>query len=1087
MRTILITIFLIFVGSHCVQAQLGFRSVSVQDGLSSSSITCVIKDHQGFIWVGTQDGLNRYDGLKIQTFRRNSQVNGLPGNHIATMSIDTIGRLWIGTLNNGIVLYHPESEKFISPKAVFTNEDVIGSQIRKILCHKDYVIVGSLRGLTLIDLKSGQASNYRRNYETGSISQNEVLDILHHQGNKFWITTNSGNLELFDAATGKFEQFGYAQNAHQGSRYKPLARDNYGKIWIGTQENGIFIFTPATKQFQNITTGNSDLISDVITDLAFNDESMLIATDGEGIQAYSYATKSFHKVLDNPMAQGKREVVVDVYRDDTGTLWCSTLSGLKVANPFMKKFKVLNNNAYDIKSLSSDVVIEVTADDDKIWIGTDGGGLNEWYPTSGNLKRYRQIPNSNQSIANDVVKTIFKDPNGFLWIGTYNGGLSRYNPITNTFRHFLHHPENPKSIHDNSIWDVISLDEKTLLVGTLGGLAVMDLETSEFTNYPSFSVMKILKTDSGKFYVGTSQGVCEFDAYKGQYKWFRQHGNDEIDLSQEEIPTLLQTRSGKIWVGTANGISLLEPADQTLRYLPLSAQLNNQYISSILEDQDGNLWVGTNAGLSKISLTDSSVINYGLDDGLPGLKFNNNASASASNGFLYFGCTEGLVYFDPSKVFENPISPKPVFTELHINGVKLNVGDTVNGRVILPQSLNHVTRITLGPKESYFRILFGSGEYTSPIHNQFRYKVEGLSDDWTYTTGNVNEASFRSLPPGEYRLLLESANNDGIWSTTPAVLNIAIEPPWYETSWFRIAAVIIFISVGLLYYRMRTRNLILQKERLKVMVEQKTKKIEKQRDELNNKNMLLNKSNKELEKTIDQLKEAQAQLVQAEKMASLGILTAGVSHEINNPLNFIRNGALLIERELTEKGALEDKLVPYLKAINEGVQRASNIVKSLDNLSKDGNDLEEKCIIENILDDCLLTMDSQFQNRVTLIKEYSSERTYIKGNKTKLYQAFLNILSNAEQAIIDKGEITVITFCKDQKHHTIISDDGIGIPKDHLNKLTDPFFTTKDPGKGTGLGLSITYYIIAEHKGSLEINSDAEKGTSVQISIPLNV
>jgi signal transduction histidine kinase len=361
--------------------------------------------------------------------------------------------------------------------------------------------------------------------------------------------------------------------------------------------------------------------------------------------------------------------------------------------------------------------------------------------------------------------------------------------------------------------------------------------------------------------------------------------------------------------------------------------------------------------------------------------------------------------------------------------------------------------------------------------------MENFENDWNYVDYK-RYATYTNLDPGEYTFMVKATNNDGVWNEVPTTIKITITPPYWQTQWFRIFMILFLLGLILLIINWRTRRLKLQKELLEIKVRERTNDLENVNTKLEERQKEILQQSEELKATLNQLHQTQNQLIQSEKMASLGILSAGVAHEINNPLNYIMGAYEGLDDYFNETGSDDSKIPILLNGIKTGIDRVSAIVNGLNQFSRNNETLSEKCDIHSIINNCLVMLNNQLSERITVTKSYFSEEIRIEGNVGKLHQVFINIFSNSIQAIDKKGSIIISTNKIGENCIIEVSDSGCGINPENLPKVTDPFFTTKDPGKGTGLGLSITYNIIRDHKGAIEFHSELNKGTTVKITLP---
>jgi signal transduction histidine kinase len=373
---------------------------------------------------------------------------------------------------------------------------------------------------------------------------------------------------------------------------------------------------------------------------------------------------------------------------------------------------------------------------------------------------------------------------------------------------------------------------------------------------------------------------------------------------------------------------------------------------------------------------------------------------------------------------------------------------------------------------------------------RYQYQLAGIDKKWS-TLADQNSATYGNLPHGKYTFRVKAISSEGYWSNE-STYNFEILPPWWKTWWSRVLAITLVVSALIWIYKWRMARLRLQNKKLEKLVLEKTDEVLRQNEELlalNDEQIALNEElttaneemnhhREELEATLDSLKAAQKQLIHSEKMASLGVLSAGVAHELNNPLNFIKGGINALEEHLKNLDEQKhNEIVPYVEIVNQGVTRASKILNGLAQYSKETSNQNEVCDIHKIVENCLIIMSNELKRRITIEKEFSNSPFIIAGNEGRLHQAFVNVLVNAEQAISGEGIIRIKTEVTDTYKSISIEDTGVGIPRENMKRLGDPFFTTKPPGVGTGLGLSITYRFIQEHGGEISVFSEPNKGT----------
>lgn len=771
-RTILAPLLFAFLlaGGASAQQDIFFQHLTVKDGLSQGSVMCMLQDSRGFMWLGTQDGLNRYDGYEFRIYKHDpANPASINDNFILFMAEDSAGTLWFGTVGNPDILdrFDPRTETFTPvPRAEVR---LAGARIgqSKISSTDPSGVVWSpnpVGGLSRVEPRSGAKKVYTHDPAVpGSLADNKVYSIVSDHTGKLWISTRGG-LDRFDPKTETFIHYRHDDRDPRSLSDNfvwPILEDRSGTLWIGSFIGGL---------------NRYDRESDSFTSYR-HDES-----NPRGISS---------------------DVIYSLWEDASGMIWVGTGdAGADRFHPALASFTHYLKSASGANTLSDNVVLSMHVDrTGTVWIGTNNG-LNRLDRKAGTFTVYRHNPANPASIAEDGVQTILEDRSGMLWFGTLTSGLDRFDRATGTFTHFRNDPADPSSLSDDRVYALCEDRTGDLWVGTNGGgLCRLDRATGRFTSYKNVEgdpksiaaneVWSILEDRNGVLWAGTfGGGLDRLDRAAGTFTHFVHEDTAASSLSDNIVITLCEDRAGTLWAGTNNGLSKFLPETGAFAHYREKEGLPNAVIVGLVEDDAGRLWISTNKGVSRFDPREGSFRNYTVNDGLQADEFNQSAFAkNLKTGEILFGGPNGFNIFHPDKVRDNPYVPPVVFSSF----VRYNTDDE-EGKPIEDPGIETKPEITLSYKDNVANFKFAALNFYNTSHNRYAYRLEGYSENWIQL-GTDRLATFTNLDAGTYTLRVRGSNNNSVWNNEGAALRIIVTPPWWRTTWAYAFYGIMFIAV----------------------------------------------------------------------------------------------------------------------------------------------------------------------------------------------------------------------------------------------------------------------------------------------------
>ena len=833
-------IFLILVlNLYSNDYKIKFQHITIKDGLSQSSVFSIFQDKEGFIWIGTEDGLNKYDGYKFKIYRNEPNNPGsLSYSYIKVVYEDNLGNLWIGTYGGGLDRFDKDKEIFIHYKNSMNLNSLSSNYVTSICEDKNGDLwIGTENGLNRYNREKNIFIHYYHEFRNPkSLSSNYITCVYSDKKGTLWVGTDKG-LNKFNEKENSF--ISYKNNPKNPNSLSDnfvtcIFEDRRGVLWIGTR-GGLNKFNRKKETFEHYRYDpkNQNSLSNDFVRVIFEDSSgrLWVGTD-YGLNIFDRKNKIFRRIMhdpSNPDSLSNNEIY-SIFEDRTKVLWIGTHIGINKYNQERKPFVHYYSNPYNPNSLSNNYVRTIFEDSKGIlWIGTYGG-LNKFDRKNNIFKHFKYEPNNPNSISNNRVMAVIEDSSGDLWVGTSNG-LDKFDKEDEKFIHYRAEPGNPNSLSNNSIRVIYEDRDRNLWIGTEDGLNRFDRKKNKFYQYKNESenpyslsnnfIYSICEDSYGFLWIGTLYGLNRLDKKTNKFKRYFHERDNPNSLSNSEVLSIYEDSRGILWIGTVGGLNKFDREKETFKYYTVKDGLPNDLIYDILEDKEGNLWLSTNKGLSRFNPIKEKFRNYDVKDGLQSNEFSKGACFKSRRGEMFFGGVNGFNSFFPEEIKDNPYIPQIVITGFKIFNKEVPIGKEINGRVILKKSITQAKEITFSYNQRFFSFEFAALHFASPEKNQYAYKLEGFDKEWNYV-GNRNFATYTNLSPGEYIFKVKASNCDGVWNEEGTYLKIKVLPPFWMTWWFRGIIIGLILLLIILTIQIRTYTVRKRAKELEEIVERRT-------------------------------------------------------------------------------------------------------------------------------------------------------------------------------------------------------------------------------------------------------------------------
>lgn len=1035
--------------------EIQFTHLTTKAGLSQSTVNSIIKDKAGFMWFGTSDGLNRYDGYKFKVYRNiKNDPESIPGNVIKVLFIDRAGKLWVGPLGGGLASYNEKTDSFdrYGGGVIYTiYEDKKGN-----------IWVGTFEGLFIVDRKKKKvipAENYNPKLK---VLRKKLITAVNQDGkNNLWIGTNNGLYQLSGKSNNlKIYNVGRQKGNLTNDEITVLLEDRKGRLWAGTRD-GLNRYDYKTSNFTPAkahAAGKNYNVGGVINSLFLNTDNTIWIGREDCLALYNPNYPSFTAFrTDTHNSQSlNHNSVYSVYRDNQQILWVGTYSG--GVNKYDKNQSFVSHyKIYDPKNQKTNTNLVTSFAEgfkDELWIGTDGGGLFSWNSSSNTYSQFNIFRNGTCRPGHSILTLLRSKNRESLWIGTYKNGLFQLNLRTQKLKEY-----NLANgyLQNNSVFAIMEDKKGRIWAGTNGsGISVINPVTGfseHFSHNPiansliNNNIRSLAEDRQGNIWIGTYGGISIFNPNKRTFDYFTS-GNS--NLSENIIYALFRDSGDNIWVGTMGG-GLFFFNENRKNFVSFSEKqgLSSDIINSIIEDKEGYLWVSTSMGVNRFDRKKLKFNNFLSRDGLKTNEFNRGAGYISSNGKILFGSVEGFNIFNPDNIKKNTFIPPVVITDFQLPD------NSIPGGVNKVRKLNVSSQnpITVSYDQSVFTIEFAALSYSAPEKNTYACMLEGFDKDWNYT-GYEKKVTYTNLDPGAYVFKVKAANSDGVWNNEGTTVKIVIRPPIWKTN-LAYGLYVTFIGVMLycIVYELKTR--------------------EKLKNEL-----ILQKLTSEKMKELNQLK--------------MNFFT-NVSHELRTPLSLIIDPL----RKITEEEVSLGQIKSLSNLAYKNSSRLLSLVNQLLDFRKFEGSLKLELVSVNIIE-TIQEIAQAFRERaskrnIQFSIEFSASFQTATIDLDKFQKILTNLVSNAFKFTPDGGKIRLLsTTYQDEKGlrqlEIKLQDTGPGVPEAYKFKIFDIFFqvqhTPRFGMESSGIGLALVRELVQLHNGEIFEKGNEGEGALFVLKIP---
>jgi len=1082
-------------------------SFNIDDGLSQNSVNCIIKDKRGFVWLGTEDGLNRYNGVDVTIFSESKNIEiGLLNSAVTCLLEDRVNNLiYIGTNGGGLSVFNPKYEKFKHYTYRDSGNCILSNYTYGLCMDKDgYIWIATSHGLSCFNPKDETFDNYESSDEvSGSFPYVSATEVFIDSDNNVWVGTFGKGIIKLNNSERSYEEYLCSkgkQEYYNNNIIEDIEQDTDPNILLVATNSGFYHFNKTTGEYE-LKQFNGSIVSDIETGtngdvwLSSSLNGLMYIDKDENVISYVKNPHDLHTLKENYLRC--------LYLDERGHLWVGTKSHgfihLNISNHQFFHYYQTNDqqgvNGQSVFALEKDT-------NNNMWIGTIEG-MSIWNYKTDQVSKYYPFGNEKDF----SVWTMLHDDSDILWIGSTRG-LIKHNKKTRKNEIFTYFEGDANCLPNNEVYAIERDEQGRLWIGTAYGLARLDENTRKFTNYyyrneegalSNNQIWDIHCDKKGVLWIATNGGLNIYQPGKDQFKSIYKYDKDSTGLSSSNVLSIYEDKRGRIWVATDSGINQVNSDLEVVRRFGSEEGLSNNFTYRILE-KDNELWVSTNRGIDRIKLNTAEVINYNVHDGLQSNEFNAAANCIDDGRFL-FGGINGFNVFHPDSIKQSVFEPPIYFTSLELYGKPISIRDTTSwDDVVIKSSIIEAQSLSFAPNERFFTLDFAALDYQAPSQIQYYYRMLPNSEDWIPVNSQRN-LTFINLSAGKYHLEVRSTNAEGYLCNNTKRIEIIVHPPFWKRPWFILMSMLLLIILVYVFVRLRMLKLRQDKEILEKRVLVRTKEIQDQRNIAHAQRDEIARQKKELEdfasdleskveKRTEELKNAKEEAEESDRLKSAFL--SNMSHEIRTPMNAIMGFSEL----LLDQSFSDDEKMDFAHLIRTNGDNLLHLLNDIIDISmiESGqlkmivSEVDVTSLVKEVFE--TFKTSKQLSDKVNLSfqLECTDEQIVILSDAYRLRQILNNLISNAIK-FTDSGYINVSLKVKDSQVFISVEDSGIGINLEHQTRIFDRFLKIENSSTnlyaGNGLGLTITKNLVEILNGKIGLESEPGVGTKFYFLLPL--